>query len=472
MLVRLKGSDTLAYQPMLATEWSNNADFSEWTFKIPAGVKFHDGTDCDAPAVVKSFQRFFQLGLGPVNVITRFVDKPEDITAPDATTVTFKLKSGNEIFLAAMASQYGPLVVSPAAMDANKTADDPYAHEWFRSNPVGTGPYKLKEYVQNDHITLERFEDFHGGWDGAHFDEVVFRIVVENATRRQLMETNQADASTQNLTPKDVTELEQAGKLQVLRYDSTNANWIALNAADKIKDVNARLAFCYAFPYDDVRQGVWDSLVVRTSGAMTPTTHGYDPNGFIFDTDLDKAKQLLDQSGFDKSQKLEFWLDESSETDKEMAQLFQANLQTLGIQMNVVTKEGGALTDFLYGNATAEERPAFFSAGWWPDYNDGYNELYPNFYSNSNQTSAGPNRQYYKNDRVDQILDTVGAGVPDDQYTSLLAEANKIMVLDDPASIFYGSQQWFTVMQPNIKGFISNPIYIGTYNLYDMYREA
>ena len=55
-----------------------------------------------------------------------------------------------------MASQYGPLIVSPDAMEKNKTEDDPYAHEWFRENPVGTGPYKMKEYVQNDHITLEK----------------------------------------------------------------------------------------------------------------------------------------------------------------------------------------------------------------------------------------------------------------------------------------------------------------------------
>ena len=52
MLVRLKGDSTFDYQPMLATKWENNADFTEWTFTLADGAKFHDGTVCDGPAVV------------------------------------------------------------------------------------------------------------------------------------------------------------------------------------------------------------------------------------------------------------------------------------------------------------------------------------------------------------------------------------------------------------------------------------
>ena len=157
MLVRLKGSDTFDYQPMLAESWDSTTDFSEWTFKIPSGVKFHDGTDCDAAAVVKSFQRFHEQGLGPATVITRFIDTPDAISAPDANTVMFKLKTGNEIFLAAMASQYGPLIVSPTAVEANKTDDDPFAHEWFTQNPSAPAHTSCKEVLQNDRIVLERF---------------------------------------------------------------------------------------------------------------------------------------------------------------------------------------------------------------------------------------------------------------------------------------------------------------------------
>jgi len=472
MLVRLKGSNMLEYQPMLAESWESNADKTEWTFKIPAGVKFHDGTDCDADAVAKSFQRFHKLHLGPSPDIQKYVANPDtDITAVDKQTVKFKISPGNDIFLAMLASQYGPLVVSPTAMDQNKTADDPYAHEWFRENVVGTGPYVLKEHVRDDHITLERFADYHGGWDGPHFDEIVFRIVPENSTRRSLVESGDADATTQNLTPKDIAEIEKAGNLQVLRYDSTNAVWIDFNYV-KLADPNVRTAFAYAYPYDDVRSGVYEDLIIRSSGALTPNNRGYDPNGFIFDTDLDKAKQMLTDAGWDFGKKLEFWVDSSSATYKAAAELFQANLSQIGITMDIVAKDTSTLIDFFYGGASGEERPEFWDGGWWPDFNDAENEYYPNFYSKSQQTSGGQNQLYYANARVDEILDQFAKGINDeDTYNQLSAECNDILVRQDPAAAFYGGYQWYTVMQSNIKGFVSNPIYIGTYNIYDMYRE-
>jgi peptide/nickel transport system substrate-binding protein len=468
MLVRLKGSDTFDYEPMLAESWESNEDFSEWTFKIPDGVTFHDGTDCDAAAVVASFQRFHQMGLGPVNVITRFVDSPDDMTAPDKNTVVFTLNTGNEVFIAALASQYGPLVVSPAEVEAHKTADDPWAHEWVLANPVGTGPYKFKEYLQNDSIVLERFEDYHKGWDGPHFDTIVYRIVEESSTRRQLVESGEGDALTQSLTPEDVVNIEEAGELNVIRYDSTNADWVTVNYV-RVADPKVREALAWAYPYNDVRDGVYRGLYQRTSGPNTPTTRGYPTDGFIFDTGLEQARTLIEESGFDTSQTLEYWLSASSASGQASAQLFQANLAEIGITMEIVQKEEGALTEFNYGEAPAEERPHFVSWGWWPDYNDAWNEIYPNFHTES-IVPNGSNIMYYSNAEVDKLLDSVALGAPEAEYNKAIADINDILVRTDPAAIFIGALQWYTVIQRNIQGFVPNPIYINTYNVYDMYR--
>ncbi|HYI14748.1 MAG TPA: ABC transporter substrate-binding protein, partial [Thermomicrobiales bacterium] len=457
------------YQPMLAESWESNDDFSEWTFKIPDGVKFHDGTDCDANAVVASFQRFHQMNLGPVSVITRFVDSPDDITAPDANTVVFKLNQANEIFIAAMASQYGPLIVSPTQVEENKTAEDPFAHEHLLANPIGTGPYKLREYRQNDAIILERFEEFHRGWDGNHFDEIVFRIVEESATRRQLIEAGEGDATTNYLTPEDVEAIENDGELTVVRYDTTNADWVLMNYV-RLADPKLREAFCWAYPYEEVRQGVYKGLYQKSSGPCTPTTRGYPVDGFTFDTDLEKAQQLLEESGWDTSETLEYWLSASSATGQSSAQLFQANLAEIGVTLEIVQREEGSLTEFNYGEAPAEERPHFLSWGWWPDYNDAHNEMYPNFHTNS-IVPNGSNAGHYSNADFDALLDSIELGAPEEEYNKAIADANEILVRTDPAAVFYGSMQWYTVIQPNIQGFVPNPIYINTYNLYDMFRE-
>ncbi len=468
MLLRLKGSDTFEYEPMLADSWESNEDQTEWSFTIADGIKFQDGTDCDAPAVVKSFQRFLEMGLGPVNVISRFVASSDDITAPDANTITFKLIYGTDIFLAAMASQYGPLVVSPAAVEEHATADDPYAHEWFRENMVGTGPYMLEEHQLGDFARLVRFEDYHGGWEGNHFDEIVFRNVEESTTRRQLMESGEADALTQTLTPEDVVQMEQEGALTVLRYDTTNADWVLFNY-ERLPDPKVREAFAWAFPYDDVRNEVFQGLIVPSSGAITPTTRGYPTDGFIFTTDLEMAKSLLDEAGFDYSEEIEFIISSGSALTQAVAELYQATLSEISVNMKITELEEGQFTDLMYGEAPPSERPHLADWGWWPDYNDAWNEIYPNF-ATASLAPNGSNALGYSNETVDELLDkssTMGAG---EEYDQTIAEINQIMVVEDPAAAFYGSVQWYTVLDPSIRGFVYNPIYINTYNVYDMYR--
>ncbi|CAN5706569.1 ABC transporter substrate-binding protein [soil metagenome] len=468
MLLRLRDSDTFEYEPMLADSWESNDDQTEWSFTIADGIKFHDGTDCDANAVVESFRRFHQMGLGPVNVITRFVASPDDITAPDANTVTFKLIYGTDIFLAAMASQYGPLVVSPAAMEENATEDDPFAHEWFRENMVGTGPYMLDQHELGDFARLVRFEDYHRGWEGNHFDEIVFRNVEESTTRRQLIESGDADALTQSLTPEDVVQIEEAGELNVLRYDTTNADWVLFNY-ERIPNPRIREAFAWAFPYDDVRNEVFQGLIVPSSGAITPTTRGYPSDGFIYTTDLDRAKELLDQEGFDYGEEIEFIISSGSDLSQATAELYQANLASIGVNLKITELEEGQLTDLMYGEAPASERPHFADWGWWPDYNDAWNEIYPNFHTASIAPN-GSNALGYSNPDVDELLDassTMGAGP---EYDETIAEINRIMVEEDPAGAFYGSVQWYTILNPSIMGFEPNPIYINTYNVYEMYR--
>ncbi|MCX7623912.1 MAG: ABC transporter substrate-binding protein, partial [Thermomicrobium sp.] len=90
MLIRLKGESTFDYEPMLAREWSHNEDFTEFTFKLAPNAVFHDGSPCDADAVKRSFTRFLKMGRGPVNVISRFVEDPDQqIQVIDPTTIKF-----------------------------------------------------------------------------------------------------------------------------------------------------------------------------------------------------------------------------------------------------------------------------------------------------------------------------------------------------------------------------------------------
>ncbi len=72
----LKGSSDTEYTAGLAKQWGPNADGTEWTFTLNDNIKFHDGTTCDAQAVVASFQRLMKMQLAPAFILSRFVDNP------------------------------------------------------------------------------------------------------------------------------------------------------------------------------------------------------------------------------------------------------------------------------------------------------------------------------------------------------------------------------------------------------------
>jgi peptide/nickel transport system substrate-binding protein len=470
MLVRYQGDTTDQIEPMLASSWEEAADGLSVTFTIPEGVTFHDGTPLDAQIVKNSFERFLLQGAGPVNVISRFIDDPAKIEVLSPTEVKFNFDTPQPLFLPAMASEYGPFIVNTTLIEANKTDEDPWAHEFFRENIIGTGPYQLVENSPNEHIILQKFENYHGGWEGNHFDEIVVRIVPETSTRRQLLETGEADTETQSLTSEDYEALKTNAEVDVIGYPSTAVYWTIMNAP-RLKTPAARQGMSYAFPYDDIITAVYKGFMKR-SGPVASTTLGADPDVFLYNTDLAKAKELILSAGFSEGDSFDYAYIGDVLNDATIAQLFQANLQQIGFDLEIVTWERGQFIDMLYGDSPAEERAMFLGGwSWWPDYNDPWNQMAPNFLAASSG-GGGSNGGYYVNERFEEIMALVEVYTDEAEMLTLMKEAQNILTEQDPPVLYYGEPLWTTAIRKNIKGFVSNPLYLSSYNFYDMYREG
>ncbi len=208
-LIGLKGESTSELEGLIAESWESNEDLSVWTFKIRPGVTFQDGSPVDAEAVRLNYERFLTLGLGPVNVLQRFVTDPAKITAPDESTVVFDLGVPQPQFPFALASTYGPLIVNAKLMKEHEEDGD-WGHIWAQTNAEGTGsgPYKITNFEPGQVLEMERFDDYWRGWDGEHFENVIIRVVTEVDTRRQLLEQGEADI-VDDLTTEMFVALEE-----------------------------------------------------------------------------------------------------------------------------------------------------------------------------------------------------------------------------------------------------------------------
>jgi peptide/nickel transport system substrate-binding protein len=470
MLVNYKGVSTTEIEPMLAESWTASDDQTTFSFKIRANATFHDGSPCTADDVKASFIRFRRLELGPYQVIARFCDDPENqITVDDPTTVTFNLTSPQPLFLPAMASSYGPFVVNPRTVEANKTDDDPWANGWFIMNADGTGPYKLIENNLDEGMKFERHEGYWGTFPEGGFHTIRVRVVPENATRRQLAEQGELDLITQSLTEEDHEALRSNSALQVLTYPTTRVDWFILNYVTL--SLEARQGLAWAFPYDEVVKGVYKDTVKRT-GPISDNVQGYDPEAFLYTTDLEQARTLLETAGLVNGDSITILIDSESEKSRTISELFQANLAEIGVTLELEAVDYATQEAIVYGDMPAEEKQDMIGLwSWWPDYNEGWNQLYPNFVIESAGGNAS-NGGYYNNPSVEELMVQARDVATTEEKDALMKEIQDILIRQDPAAIFIGQVLYTTVADATIKGLEFNPLYIEQYFFHRYYRET
>jgi len=161
--------------PRLALSWTSNADFTEWTFNLRKGVKFHDGTSFNATAVEWTYDRAGRHRFGNAQQVAEPLEK---VTALDTYTVKFKTKY--PINLPQLLSvPIGAYISSPNTHLREKLADDTKAliawHDQGRSD--GTGPYVMdpKTYEPTKQLVLRRFKDYWGGWADRQASNIIVK---------------------------------------------------------------------------------------------------------------------------------------------------------------------------------------------------------------------------------------------------------------------------------------------------------
>nr|MBO2478386.1 glutathione ABC transporter substrate-binding protein [Bacillota bacterium] len=201
--------------PHLVQSYEVSEDGLVWTLHLRQGIRFHDGTPFNAAAVKYNLERI----LDPANAVTfRFLISPiTSVDVVDEDTVRLTTAAPFAPILAHLThSSIGML--SPAALER-------YGEDIAR-NPVGTGPFRLKEWVRNDRIVLERNPDYWG--EPPQIDEIVFRVVPEDGARMLMVQTGEADVAVR-VPPDMVSVLERDPNVNVVFTPSVRTIYIGFN---------------------------------------------------------------------------------------------------------------------------------------------------------------------------------------------------------------------------------------------------
>ena len=152
-----------------------------------------------------------------------------------------------------------------------------------------------------------------------------------------------------------------------------------------------------------------------------------------------------------------------------VAELLRANLDRLGLKLETQQADYATIVSIYYGDMPAEERPHLMPTLWSPDYNDGWNHLWPQV--SSAAWNAG-NAGHYANPEVDALLDQARDAADEETYQAALSRVQQIVTRDDPAAIYALQPQWPTVLRNDVDGFVPNLVASGSYDFYRLSRRS
>ena len=339
--------------PWLATSWRLSEDQKSYIFTLRKDVKFHDGTPFNAEAVKFTFDRIPKPETKSTSAVAILGPFYETTEVLDEYTAAVRFKQPYAPFLGGVTTAFLG-IVSPTA--ARKFGAD------FPLNPVGTGPYVFKEWVQKQSVTMVRNPDYK--WPAELFknrgmgylDEITYRFVPESATRQALLDTAEAQM-IDNVPTQNVARIRGNPNQQMLIAMRTGgAKMVDLNCRKPPLDsVEVRQALNHAFNREELVKTLFQGVFQAAGAPLSPATFGYDRSvEGMYPYDPNKAAQLLDQAGWTMGSSglrekggQQFKLNcliGTSEEDNAIAQIMQAQFKPLGIQIDINVIAGTALT--------------------------------------------------------------------------------------------------------------------------------
>ncbi|WP_319529681.1 ABC transporter substrate-binding protein [uncultured Cohaesibacter sp.] len=289
--------------PALATEW-HLVEPTVMELKLREGVKFHNGDSMTADDVVFSLNRMLQATFVPYQVRARDrLGNFERAEKVDDYTIRVYAKREEPLWETLLSLQQIMIIPQKYTMalagDPNKAEDDDY--EAFKLKPVGTGPYKVSEFVPENYFVWERFDDFWG--EKAPLDKVTVKQMPETASRVTALKTGEADIIN-NIAPDQLPMIEADANLKTEGYATPLFHVMIMNENNPVlKDPRIRQAMSLAVDRKTLNEALWQGkAIVPNSHTMKEFGELYMPELNTFEYNPEKAKQLLKDAGYDGSE--------------------------------------------------------------------------------------------------------------------------------------------------------------------------
>ncbi|MBS4178652.1 glutathione ABC transporter substrate-binding protein [Lederbergia citrea] len=436
----VKRNDKNEIEPGLAKSWKQ-VDELTWEFTLRDDVTFHDGEKFNAEAVKANLDRIRDSKVAsPRFFLFEMISKVE---AVDDTTVRITTEYPFSPLLAHL-SHNGGGMMSPKTIEADyegmKEGKDPGAI--ISANPVGTGYFKFDSWNSGSQIKLVKNEEY---WDTpALVDSVTFKVVPESATRIADLETGNAHIADP-VNPNEVKGVNNSGSATVNQKASSSLSYIGFNTEkEPFNNVKVRQAIAMLINKEEIIEGVYEGFGIPAVGPLAPGIFGFNKDVPVVKHDVEKAKELLKEAGYEKGFKTSIWTNDNQQR-MDTAILVQQRLKEANIDVAIEVMEFGA---YLEKSAAGEHD--MYILGWSNPTGDADYGMYALFHSS--QKGNPGNRSFYENPEVDKLLDEGRREADPAKREEIYKKVQEHLVEDAPM-VFIHHQEYLTGVSNKIDGF-------------------
>jgi peptide/nickel transport system substrate-binding protein len=401
-------------RPMLAKSWTTSSDQKTLTFQLNEGIQFHDGTPFNAEAVAFVFNE----ALAKKFLYVSLLEGLEKVVADSEYQVSFQMAKPSAALIPNLAYRT-MCIFSPTAYKAK-------GEEGLGSNIVGTGPFVQAGFTKGEYALFKRNDKY---WQKGkpYLDSIRILFVPDVTTRVAMLEGGEVDRAP-GIPDFDVPRLSADDNLKVTTLPSLQQNYVVINNLKKpLDDPRVRQALNYAVDKAGIVKSVFAGTGAALSQAptLTPGVFGFadmrEPGkDTIFAYDLEKAKSLLKQAGYEDRNgdkiienaqgeplSLKLWTRKAGKGEYQIAQLLQTFLEKIGIKVELTVLESATFSASL-SLGPQEAKYDLALLGWTIPTADPDE---PMMYMTHTKAwkPAGANRMFFSNPETDRLAELAHA---------------------------------------------------------------
>ena len=312
-------------------------------------------------------------------------------------------------------------VIDSVEVMKHATAEDPWGNNWVAKNYAGSGEFIVESLDPGVQMVLKANKDY---WNGKpYFDRVILKIIPNSSNRALLLKEGEVDVAF-GLSPDQIDSIRDEKSVNIMSIPSrTIVNFFMNNSTPPFNNKKVRQALAYIVPYKSIIDDIYKGRALQQKSSIPVLGKGYNPEFWKYDTNVDKAKELMVEAGVPDGFEFTLNIKQGEEISSILAVTLQAAFEKCGVMMNIREVTNAIWAE---GMATGTHEATLWAVGGLSYIDDPWYQI------RSKKCGTVTNRSQYCNPRMDELYEELQVVFDPVERKKLVDEVQQILVEDVP----------------------------------------